>query len=209
MASSTKKMCVICELIYEDDILVRVATKGLESLRKSAIKRQQPLILNNIVENCLVHEKCRKNNVSKTNVNWAVKKVSELNKNFCVFCFKKKTLRDKENIRVITSEHVEITIRSICDNRKDEWSITVLSFLGVVGNLFENKTWYHSDCYATFTKGQTKPKEMTISHTESTKRKLEEITIGKPVDIQREECFLFSLKFLQNESKFVTIKDMC
>jgi hypothetical protein len=196
MASSTTKKCVICELIYEDDILVRVTTKGLENLRKSAIKRQQPLILKNIVKNCFLHEKCRKNYVSKINVNLAVKKASELNKNICVF-FKNRTLRDKENIRVITSEQVEITIRNVCSNRKDEWSIDVLGFLGVVGNLFENKIWYHSECYARFTTGKTKPKDMIINHKESNKRKLEEISIGKPVDIQREECFLLSLKFLK------------
>jgi hypothetical protein len=43
-----------------------------------------------------------------------------------------KSVRDKENIRDITSEQVEITIRTVCDNRKDEWSIDVLGFLGVI-----------------------------------------------------------------------------
>ena len=38
---------------------------------------------------------------------------------------------------------------------------------------------------------------------------MEEITVGKLVDIQRAECFLLSLKILQNQSKCVTIKDIC
>ena len=74
--------------------------------------------------------------------------------------------------------------------------------------LLQHKTWYHIDCYTRFSNGKSKPKEMKISYTKSTKRKLEEITVGKPVDIQRAECFLWSMKILQNELKCVTIKDI-
>ncbi len=105
--TSTAKKCVICELIYEEDILVCVTSKGLQSLRHAAIKRQQPKILNNIIENCFVHEKCRKKYVSKDKVDLFVKnfgdhsdsssnvskqlntrKQSPIKKDVCIFCFK-------------------------------------------------------------------------------------------------------------------------
>ena len=62
--SEKSKKCVLCN--SEDETLVIVGKRGIETLINSAVERGEPYY--KFVDGIVVHEDCRKNYVSKRNI---------------------------------------------------------------------------------------------------------------------------------------------
>jgi hypothetical protein len=175
-------ICVICKVYDRRENLTCVTSKGLSSLKEVSIKRQENHKINKFVDNCHVHESCRKDYVEQRKIRLYLKKknseeeskqkqcaqlnntrkTSSISNSSCILC-SSSNKKDKENIAFVQSEKLEESIRNRCKSRCDNWSIEVLSNISAIGNLYLNKTCYHINCYQCFlTDGKKNQKNLIV-----------------------------------------------
>lgn len=235
--SEIVKCCVICEGFEEKNLLICVTSKGLKTLKESAVLRLPNSKFKNFVEHFYVHEECRKKYVSKRNIDYATKQVLSNNcandketrqigmrnnlhifNTACIFCEIIPKPNDKENIYYVQTLHFEQTIVKKCNSRNDSWANEVLADVMAIGGLFTHKTCYHISCYQRFVNGKNKPSAIDPNSAipsnlndfkqRGVKRKSEQHVPGQTTDNERNLAFLQAVKYLEEkDEELFTIKD--
>jgi hypothetical protein len=150
------KVCILCK---SGDLLV-VGEIGIKSLKEAAKARAEEDRALNFNSGVLVHEKCRKNYVNKSNIaKWKNKQENHNKKSskrtrshdpleecciLCGFPLFRRTVIEKE-IHIVKNQAVLESFRNICIRRKDAWATEILSRVSSVGSSFNNIS-YHETC---------------------------------------------------------------
>lgn len=171
--SQNLKCCVLCG--SDQDVLVLIRKKGLDSLKAACVSRDETHRTFHFVDGAsYVHEKCRKQYVSKRNIEqWKQKQSSGFLKTgsgkrsrcnsggqvakLCLFCGVELDKGNKENISHVTTTDFGKTVRQVCLSRSDDWSTDVLSRLNVIVDCVAQRVGYHIVCSQNFRTGRNIP----------------------------------------------------
>lgn len=161
--------CIICNENLSDQETITVKEKGLKTLAKASLDRDDGKIerFKNIAE-IVLHKKCRQNYTRKSSIEADKKKmkisiqkeslklrsgVEEFDfKQQCLFCVKKcdKKLGHRKKFSCITTIEIKTKILRYCEQRNDEWARDVRSRIETECDLVACEARYHRDCYASF-----------------------------------------------------------
>ncbi|EFX69460.1 hypothetical protein DAPPUDRAFT_329100 [Daphnia pulex] len=172
------KVCILCNE-KSGDLLV-VGEIGIKSLKEAAKARAEEDRALNFNSGVLVHEKCRKNYVNKSNIlKWKNKQENHNKKSskrtrshypleecciLCGFPLFSRTVVEKE-IHIVKNQAVLESFRNICIRRKDAWATEILS---------RNRR-------------RSQPKSLQSNESKLTKQK--QLRLGRPVDEIRQQVF--------------------
>ena len=219
--SEKSKKCVLCN--SEDETLVIVGKRGIEILINSAVEREEPYY--KFVDGIVVHEDCRKNYVSKRNIqqfNQRQLKASQLpvgkrtrsssappNIKLCLFCGIELEHANggKENINFVSTTCFGQTIRDVCKSRNDSWAHEVLGNLNAIGDCVASNAGYHISCSQHFRSNRQKPNCFKSPHDELPEKKKKS---GRPLDDKRIAGFQFASKYFEdNDEEVLSISHLC
>jgi hypothetical protein len=191
------KVCILCK---SGDLLV-VGEIGIKSLKEAAKARAEEDRALNFNSGVLVHEKCRKNYVNKSNIaKWKNKQENHNKKSskrtrshdpleecciLCGFPLFSRTVVEKE-IHIVKNQAVLESFRNICIRRKYAWATEILSRVSSVGSSFNNIS-YHQTCSVNLRTNRSQPKSLQSNESKLTKQK--QLRLGRPVDEIRQQVF--------------------
>lgn len=205
------KVCILCN--EESGDLLVVGEIGIKSLKEAAKARAEEDRALNFNSGVLVHEKCRKNYVNKSNIaKWKNKQENHNKKSskrtrshdpleecciLCGFPLFSRTVVEKE-IHIVKNQAVLESFRNICIRRKDAWATEILSRVSSVGSSFNNIS-YHQTCSVNLRTNRSQPKSLQSNESKLTKQK--QLRLGRPVDEIRQQVFSRICDHLENNNE--------
>ena len=219
----TNEHCIICNSHIDGEELIVLHRIGAETVRRCSEERCDTIFA---TSGSKVHSSCRKKYCNpKTIQQFLKKKISVdiapatktrstgLNFNItsdCMFCAQLVTVDERHVDRSdgwkIRTKDFDCSIRKICNERNDEWSMLVLSRLNSsISDLHAADAVYHNCCSVNFRTGKLIPSKYDVGSNEvSCKRR----KLGKPVDVIRTEAYDRTIEyFMVNDDTQFTLKD--
>lgn len=214
--------CCICDSHFSDEQPNVVLTeKGADSINRFSETYTQGKI--KAERGFRVHQKCRKDfcrpkKTPESGSGGAGEQRSFINRrsttpnfnsrNHCFLCGLAAKYEGKKKgydvIPVRTMDFQE-SIFKCCEQRKDNWSETVLGRLEYLRDLHAADAVYHQSCSVNFRTGKQIPKEFQVNEAGIEPKRAR---LGRPVDDVRTGAFLKTVKYLQDNEEFLTVYDL-